>query len=170
LKRPGWRFLWVLAATLLGVNGWATEKSPFVWKAGSEPLHVDSQSLEARGKEGLAVFEGDVVARQGDLALQADRLDVRLEPESREIQSVEARGRVRIEAKVEGQDVVATGERVTYDAGAGVLDLTGDPKVWRGRDVVAGDRIIFYLAEDRYVVEKPVMIIYPGQAGEKDDE
>lgn len=128
------------------------------WKTGSEPLQVDSKSLDAFGDDGRVVFEGDVVARQGDLTLQADRVEVRLKPETREIRSVEATGNVRLQRG----DVVASGATAVYDAQAGVVVLTGDPKAWRGKDVVAGQKITLYLSENRSVVEGARAVLYPG--------
>jgi len=155
----------VLIATALLLSAWAAgvkavaAESPVAWATGSEPLQVDSRSLEARGAQGEVVFEGDVVARQGDLTLQSDRLDVALDTETRELRTVLARGRVRIQKG----DLTATAEEADYDAGAGVVTLTGGPKVWRGKDVVAGDKITLYLAENRSVVEGAKAILFPGK-------
>ncbi|MBE0618123.1 MAG: lipopolysaccharide transport periplasmic protein LptA [Proteobacteria bacterium] len=132
-----------------------------LWSTGSEPLQVDSRSLEARGAEGQVVFEGDVVARQGDLVLQADRLEVTMDSETRELRSVVARGKVRIQKA----EIVATAAEATYDAATGVVVLTGEPKVWRERDVVAGDRITLFLAENRSVVEGARAVLFPGKPG-----
>jgi lipopolysaccharide export system protein LptA len=127
------------------------------WTMGSEPLQVDARSLEARGADGLVVFEGDVVARQGDLVLQTDRLEVGIDAETRGLRSAVARGTVRIRRG----ELLATAAEATYDASAGVVVLTGDPKVWRDRDVVAGDRITLFLAEDRSVVEGARAVLFP---------
>ena len=130
------------------------------WTSGSEPIQIDSQSLEARAEEGVVVFEGEVVARQGDLTLQADRVAVYMDQATSEIRTAEAIGSVRIQR----QDMVATGGEATYDVSLGVVELSGDAKAWRGKNVVEGDRIILYLAEDRIVVEGGTkMLIFPGE-------
>ena len=105
----------------------------------------------------MVVFEGEVIARQGELTLQADRVEVRADQKTRELRSVRARGNVRLRKA----EVVATGEQADYDAVSGVAVLTGSPKVWRDRDVVAGDKITLYLAEDRSVVEGAKAVIFP---------
>jgi len=154
-----------LAAAAVMALGWVgagpavgAEPAP-TWVTGSEPLQVDSRSLEARGEEGEVVFEGDVVARQGDLTLQSDRLDVALDTQTRELRTVLASGHVRIQKG----DLVATAEEATYEASAGILTLKGNPKVWRGQDVVTGERIKLYLAENRSVVEGAKAILFPGK-------
>jgi len=159
-----WLLLWMaLAGFPLAAFG-AGEGLVPVWKPGSEPLQVESKSLEAFGEGGRVVFEGDVMARQGDLTLQADRVEVHVKPDTREIRSVEARGSVRIQRG----DLVASGEAASYDARSGVMVLTGDPKVWRGKDVLAGEKITLYLGENRIVVEGARAVLSPGEPkGEK---
>lgn len=154
-----WRGPWWVLAVWLPVAALAAEV-PLggAWKTGKEPLQVDSKTLEVRGEQGLVVFEGDVVARQGDVTLQADRVEVTVDPDTREIRGVEARGAVRIQKG----EIVASGREASYDAGRGVVVLTGDPKVWRGRDVVAGEKITLYLAENRSVVEGARAVLFPG--------
>jgi len=150
-----------LAVVTWSVSGLAAgAEAPLAWTTGSEPLQVDSRSLEARGAEGQVVFEGDVVARQGDLTLQSDRLDVAMDTATRELRTVLARGHVRIQKG----EVVATAEEAAYEAATGVVILTGEPKVWRGQDVVAGTRITLYLAENRSIVEGAKAVLFPGKA------
>jgi len=149
-----------LALALCSGAGWAAARDASVaWTTGSEPLQVDSSSMEARGTEGQVLFEGDVVARQGDLTLQSDRLDVTLDPQTRALRTVVARGHVRIQKG----DVVATAGDATYDAATGIVVLTGEPRVRRGEDVVAGGRITLHLAENRSVVEGAKAIFFPGK-------
>jgi len=168
--KRGWVFRCGLALLVLAGGGAVGAQAPVPalapvglsgWGTGSEPLQVDSRSLEARGDQGQIVFEGDVVARQGDLVLQSDRLDVTVAEGSRELRSVVARGKVRIQKG----ELVATAAEATYDAATGVVVLTGEPKVWRERDVVAGERITLYLAENRSVVEGAKAILFPGKPG-----
>jgi len=146
-----------LAAGMAAGAERAPAPSLATWRTGSEPLQVDARTMDIRGTDGLVVFEGEVVARQGEVTLHADRVEVRADQKTRELRSVRARGNVRLRKA----EVVATGEQADYDAVAGVAVLTGSPKVWRDRDVVAGDKITLYLAEDRSVVEGAKAVIFP---------
>lgn len=159
-----WTFVVATAvAFLLAQTTSGVEKPLSSWKTGSEPLQIDARSMDLRGSDNVVVFQGDVVARQGVLTLHADRVEVTADPKSREIRSVRANGRVRLNK----DEVVASGEQADYDATKGVAVLTGSPKVWRGKDVVTGDRITLYLAEDRSVVEGAKAIIYPPAKGQE---
>ena len=156
------RVLWLCVVAVFvvasGARAAGDPGAPPVWRLGGEPLQVDSRTLEAKTDEGLVLFEGEVVARQGELTLQADRVEVRLEPETRAVLSVKARGSVRLQKG----DVLAAGDEADYDAATGVVVLTGKPKVWRDRDVVEGDRITLHLAENRSVVEGARAVLFPG--------
>ncbi len=163
------RVLWLWVLTFLvaasGARAAGEPGEPPVWKLGTEPLQVDSRTLEAKTDEGLVLFEGEVVARQGDLTLHADRVEVRLEPETRAVLSVKARGSVRLQKG----NVLAAGDEADYDAATGVVVLTGKPKVWRDRDVVEGDRITLHLAENRSVVEGARAVLFPGTPAGRGD-
>jgi lipopolysaccharide export system protein LptA len=111
-----------------------------------------------RSKEDLIIFEGEVVAHQGEMTLHGDHVEVRVDQKTQEIRTVHATGNVRILK----EDLVATGEVADYDALAGVAVLTGNPKVWRGKDVVVGEKITVFLADNRSVVEGKVKaVIFP---------
>ena len=128
------------------------------WAEGKEPIQIDSESLEARADEGLVVFRGEVVARQGEMTLQADEVAVHADPGTGEIRTVEARGSVRIQRG----ETVASGQQGTFDVAAGVLTLSGEAKAWQGRNVVAGRRIVLHLGDNRMEVEGASGILYPG--------
>lgn len=152
--------LWVAAALFSAAGATAAEepRNAPAWALGAEPLQVDSRTLEARSDEGRVIFEGQVTARQGELTLQADRLEVLVDRETRAVLAVTARGSVRLQKG----DVLAAGDRAEYDAATGVVVLTGQPKVWRDRDVVEGERITLHLAENRSVVEGARAVLFPG--------
>ncbi|MBI5446057.1 MAG: lipopolysaccharide transport periplasmic protein LptA [Deltaproteobacteria bacterium] len=158
----------LVASSLLALaaSPFAAEKPaqpPAFWKSSSEPLQIDSKTLETFSGGELVVFQGDVVAKQGAVTLHSDRLEVTIDKQTRTARLVKAHGSVRIRK----DEIVATGTDATYDAQTGVTVLTGSPKVWRDRDVVAGDKITLYLAEDRTVVEGAKAVIYQqGQQGQ----
>ena len=151
-----------LAALLWAAAAPAADGPLAVWKTGAEPLQIDAKTMDLQGKENVVVFQGEVAARQGELTLHADRVRVQADPKTRELRSVEATGNVRLRKG----EIVASGERADYDAVKGTAVLTGSPKVWRGKDVVAGERITLYLAEDRSVVEGAKAVLYPPSKGQ----
>lgn len=116
----------------------------------SLPVHVTSQRLEADDQSGYFIFEGDVQAQQGDVYIYAQKLTVHyVEGEQRQIDRVVAEKDVRI---VQLQRV-ATGQKAVFLQQQGKVELTGDPRVVQGENVVEGEKIIVFLNDSRSIVE-----------------
>jgi len=116
----------------------------------SGPVTVDADQLEAMQKQGLVVFTGNVVAAQNGSTHYADRLEVYLDPKGSGVSRMISTGNVRI---VTRDCLMGTAGRAEYyDAEQRVI-LVGNARVWRENDMVTGERITIYLAEDRSVVE-----------------
>jgi lipopolysaccharide export system protein LptA len=114
------------------------------------PVTVDADQLENLQKEGVIVFTGNVVASQDNSTQYADRMEVYLDAKGESIVRTVSTGNVRIITK---DCRTGTGQRAEYyDAEQRVL-LIGNARVWRDDNVVTGERITLYLAEDRSVVE-----------------
>lgn len=114
------------------------------------PVTVDADQLENLQKEGLIVFTGNVVASQNSSTQYADRMEVYLDAKGENIVRTVSTGNVRIITK---DCRTGTAKRAEYyDAEQRVL-LIGNARVWREDNVVTGERITMYLAEDRSVVE-----------------
>jgi len=114
------------------------------------PVVVDSDSLESMQKEGLSIFKGNVVARQNNSVQYADRMEVYTDAKSDRIERVVSTGNVRI---ITRDCRMGTASRTEYYDAEQRVVLIGNARVWRESDVVTGERITIYLAEDRSLVE-----------------
>ena len=114
------------------------------------PVTVDADQLENIQKEGLVVFSGNVVASQNNSTQWADRMEVYLDDRGDKIVRTISTGNVRIVTKDCRNGTARRAEY--YDAEQRVV-LIGNARVWRDDNVVTGERITIYLAEDRSVVE-----------------
>jgi lipopolysaccharide export system protein LptA len=119
------------------------------WAAdlGHEPLKVKSDVLKADNEKKTAIFEGRVVARQGDLTLYADRVVVSYTADGKELSRVEGFGSVRI---LQGNRQ-ATGAHAVYNPAAATIVLDGSPRVLQGDDVITGKIITYFVNEQRSV-------------------
>jgi lipopolysaccharide export system protein LptA len=114
------------------------------------PVTVDADQLENLQREGLIVFTGNVVATQDSSTQYADRMEVYLDAKGDSIVRTVSTGNVRIITK---DCRTGTAQRAEYyDAEQRVL-LIGNARVWRDDNVVTGERIMLFLAEDRSIVE-----------------
>lgn len=131
--------------------------------SGNEPLKVKSDTLTTDNEKKTAIFEGKVVARQGEMTLYTDRLVVSYGGPANEVSRVEAFGSVRIVQ----QERQATGGHGVYEPKEGRVILDGNPKVVSGDDVITGKVITYYVNEQKSVVtsgpkERVEAVIHPG--------
>jgi lipopolysaccharide export system protein LptA len=113
------------------------------------PVHITSQQLEADYQAKVITFIGDVVARQKEFTLYADRLLLFIGGEMKEIEKIVARGNVRM---VQGERT-ATCNEATYYHREGTVVLRGEPVVREGDNWVSGKRITYYIDEQKSVAE-----------------
>ena len=145
---------------LCGVSSPVVAAEAFLqWDAAGQPIEVDSEAMELLGKDGKVIFTGEVIVNRGDMTLQSDRLEVTIGEEGRNLKKVVATGNVRMRKG----ELVASGAKAVYDVDGGIVTLTGEPKVWQGRNVISGETIMLYLADERVVVDKPKATLYSDQ-------
>ena len=114
------------------------------------PVTVDADNLENFQKDGLTVFKGNVVARQNNSVQYAERMEVYTDAKTNRIERVISTGNVRI---ITRDCRMGTSNRAEYYDVEQRVILIGNARVWREDNVVTGERITIYLAEDRSVVE-----------------
>lgn len=116
----------------------------------SQPVTVDSDRMERFGKESLIIFSGNVVARQNNSVQYADRMEVYLDEKGDRILRTVSTGSVRI---VTRDCKTGTAKRAEYFDLEQRVVLIGDARVWQDDNVVSGETITIFLAQDRNVVQ-----------------
>jgi lipopolysaccharide export system protein LptA len=151
----------IMGAVFLLAAGiaWGSEKKPLSLgkTAGGEgrgfdqPMRITAQELEADNKNRVITFRGKVEARQGGLTISADTAQVFYEKkeEGNDIHEVVATGNV----KVQDGERLGTAQRAVFVNREQKITLTGQPKVWQGKDMVSGEKIIVLLGEEKTLVE-----------------
>ena len=112
----------------------------------NSPVTVDADQLENLQKEGLVVFTGNVVANQNSSTHYADRMEVYLDAKGDGIVRTVSTGNVRIITK---DCTIGTAKRAEYYDAEQRVVLVGNARVWQEDNVVTGERITIFLAEDR---------------------
>ena len=116
----------------------------------TQPLTVDAKKMERFGKESLVVFSGNVVARRDDSVQYAERVEVYMDEKGDRVLRTVSTGSVRIITK---DCRTGTAQRAEYfDLDQRVV-LIGNARVWQDENVVSGDTITIYVAQDRTIVE-----------------
>lgn len=119
-----------------------------------EPIKIDSDRLDVFDREGRAVFQGNVVAVQGDSTMQCTVMIVFYEqsrgqagakttagPAASEsaIKKIDCKGPVTVVSKTQ----TATGDRAEFDRAANKVVLTGNVALSDGPNVTRGERIVY---------------------------
>ena len=138
-------FIWIVF--LAGMAHASPAVSP-VPDRNENPIFIKSDQLLTETKNRTATFSGKVTARQGDLALYADRMVVHYAAEGGNVERVECTGDVRIVQK----NRTGTAGAAVYDNKLGTIVLKSNPKVFQGEDMVSGSEITYYLADQKSVV------------------
>ncbi len=135
------------------------------------PIVIDSDRMEASKRDGLVVFTGNVVAKQENSVQTADRMEVYLDDKGERVLRIISTGNVKI---VTEDCRTGTSRRAEYYDDDQRLVLIGDAKVWQEDNVVTGERIVMFLADDRSEVEagpqgRVKSVFYPKRDEEKQE-
>ena len=114
-----------------------------------EPIEITARQLEALQNERKSIFTGEVVAKQGDMTLYADRLVIFFQDQQNQVERMEATGNV----KVTQLDRTATAESAIYRQREDTLVLVGHAAVTQGESRIAGDEITLFMAENRSLIK-----------------
>ncbi len=115
------------------------------------PLRVVASEILYESESRRAQFDGDVVARRGEMTLRASRL-VAVAAEDGSLDSAWTEGGPV--SVVEGNRRARSG-RARFSGNGQRLVLTGNPRLTESESWLEGERVIFFIGEDRVEVEKP---------------
>lgn len=118
-----------------------------------EPIVITSISLINDNRAKTATFDGNVVAKRGDITLYSNKLIVHYDNEqgNSTIKMIEAIGNVRL---TKAKRVITSHRAVYYPEPEEKVIFTGEPRVSEGNNLVTGERITYYIKEDKALVEK----------------
>lgn len=124
-----------------------TEKA-FGFTNSRAPIDILSDTVEADQKNNTVTFKGNVIAKQEDTTLYTNTLIITYDQNNR-LKEIIAVGNV----KVIQLDRRATGQRATFDPDKNRVILDGEAVIREGANVIRGERIIFFIDEERSIVE-----------------
>ena len=115
-----------------------------------QPVTINADRMEAMKKEGLIVFQGKVEARYNNNLQYADQMEVYLDDRGEKVLRAVSTGNVKV---VASDCRTGTSRRAEYYDAEQRIVLIGNARVWQDENVVQGERITMFLAEDRSIVE-----------------
>ncbi len=136
-----------LSLILLGDKGVLAGQVPEK-EAEKGPVVITSETLTINKKQNSALFKGSVVAKKGDMTVFADTMLVYYDETGTRIKGIEAEGNV----KVIKETKTIISEKAVYIAEDDSITFTGEPVVIDGKNMIKGDKIIYYISEDRSII------------------
>jgi lipopolysaccharide export system protein LptA len=124
-------------------------------KESKDPISIEADSLEIFDKEHRAIYTGNVIIKQGDTTLKAQKMVIFYDqPEGAAtpaangtpdgdttVRRVEADGNVVILDK----DQIATGDHGVYESATDIMTLTGNVALSKGQNVTKGQKLVYNL-------------------------
>ena len=121
----------------------------FGFTASHAPIDITSDTVEADQRQNTVTFKGNVVAKQEDTTLYANTLVIHYDSNTKKLKEIRAIGNV----KLVQLDRRATSQKATFQQDENKVVLDGKAVVREGENVIRGERIIFYVDEERSIVE-----------------
>ncbi|MBI5050329.1 MAG: lipopolysaccharide transport periplasmic protein LptA [Nitrospirae bacterium] len=128
---------------------------PVVATGEKKPIIITSKTLMADNKTNTAVFEGSVVAKTDDIIIYSDKMTVFYNNSQGKVTKIYASGNVKVHKK----ERAIFSEEATYLNDEEKIIFTGEPKAVEGENVITGVQIIYFLKDDRSVVEGSKVIL-----------
>lgn len=110
------------------------------------PIEIDADALEVMQKDNMAIFSGNVVAKQATMNLKADKMTVYYSEAGAKqngIKSIEVEGNVFLSTPTE----TASGQKGVYDTLNEVVTLSGNVVLTRGKNILKGSALRFDIAQ-----------------------
>jgi len=117
------------------------------------PITITADEMMSTEKSSSVTFTGDVDAKQGDLRIRSDKMTVFYSAPDKskstnvkqQVDKILCKGNVEITR----EDWLGTSKEMTYLADKKEIYLTGNAKFWQGQNMVAGEKIVYYMNEGR---------------------
>lgn len=160
-------FVWIINFLLFAVLtlplSYADDKKPDGQTPNDEKkseIHITSDKMVLESNAEYVEFMGNVRATQEESVLTGDSLKVFYQGGldknkdsfvgEESIKKIVAKGNV----KIIFEDKIATAQQATYTTASRILVLSGpDATIISGKDSISGEKITFYRADDRVIVE-----------------
>ncbi|HEY0043662.1 MAG TPA: LptA/OstA family protein [Allosphingosinicella sp.] len=114
------------------------------------PVEVAADRIEVQDRTDRAIFSGNVVAKQADLTLNAERITVAYtNSKGVQIQRIDASGGVTVKSPSE----TARGQFAVYDLNQRIITMVGGVSLVRGDSRVNGARLVLDLDSGRAVLD-----------------
>ena len=138
-------------------------KGAFSNQNSKDPVFIQSDNLSLNSKDRIFIYSGNVKVKRADVEITTDKM-VGKYAENQELETIVCQGNVVVTRPPETR---ATSNRAFYNLKSGKIELTENPELARGSNVLVADKIIMYVDEDKSEAEGNVRVKVIKTEGEK---
>lgn len=139
------RFIPVVA--LLAINALSMANSAAQGREDfDKPIQINAERESFDVAQKVAVFDQNVVIRQGSLSIRADHLEVTRRDDQTDVFTATGSPAVYEQQLDDGSPITAEAEIISYDQSKQLLTLSGNVKVSQENSVIQGSEIIYNFA------------------------
>lgn len=129
-------------------------RASFAGKNSKDPVYIQSDNLSLNSKDRVFTYRGNVKVKQGEVVITSDIM-VGKYAESQELETIVCQGNVVV---TRPPDTRATSNRAYYNVASSKIELTENPELARGSNVLVADKIIMFVEEDKSEAEGNVRV------------
>ncbi|RZQ56121.1 lipopolysaccharide transport periplasmic protein LptA [Pseudidiomarina tainanensis] len=111
-----------------------------------KPIQINAERESFDVAKKVAVFDQNVVIRQGSLSIRADHLEVTRRDDQTDVFTATGSPAVYEQQLDDGSPITAEAEIISYDQSQQLLTLSGNVKVSQENSVIQGSEIIYNFA------------------------
>ena len=117
-----------------------------------QPIRIQADKAVITDKEGLSVYEGDVLIVQGTLQINAEIVEIKsqdriiLEVLARSDSESRKLAKFKQTLSKEGEEIFAEAKKINYLVQEGQLLLNGQAKLEQRKDVFSGEMLFYDIA------------------------
>ncbi len=124
------------------------------------PIYVEADHMTSLENKNSVLFKGNVDAKQGDVRIRSDNMTVYYTPEKKGKKNKKKRSKTGSKQQVEKivcvgnvevsrDDWLGTAKKMFYISKSKQVILVQNAKAWQGPNMVSGEKIIYYIDENR---------------------
>lgn len=138
----------LLLTPLAATPAWAQGQEDFM-----QQIEIDSDNNNFDIAKQTAIFENNVVVRQGTLTIKADRLEAKRAEDGTSERFVATGSPATYEQKLDdGSIITASADTIIYEDDNQILILEGEVEVTQNNSVIRGHRITYNFATQQMQV------------------
>ena len=124
-----------------------------------KPIVITSQTLIADNKKNIVIFEGKVTAKNEDITIYSDKMEVSYNNSLGKITKIRASGNVKV---VKNERTIFS-EEATYIGEEEKIVFSGKPKAVDGGNVITGTEITYFFKKNQTIVKDGRVVLKKGQ-------